>query len=150
MFFAGLDDDLRVADFFDFRGEHRAKLFASLGRDAAGAAVGDDAFGVERGEIGAGANVAGLQFHAEAERLDDAASDLKFQRIVAEQAEMSRPAAGRDAGRDGNHAALRGILRDLVEVWRVRRFERREIILFLRRDIAKAVEDDQRRAWFWF
>jgi hypothetical protein len=43
------------------------------------------------------------------ERLDDAAADLKFQRIVAEQTEMAGTAAGRDAGRGGNHAALRGI-----------------------------------------
>ncbi len=63
----------------------------------------------------------GLQFHAEAERLDDAAADLKFQRIVAEQAEVARPAAGRDAGRGGNHAALRGVFGELVEVRRARR-----------------------------
>ena len=86
MFLAGLDDDFRVADFFDFGGEHGAKFFASFGGDSSGAAVGDNALRVERGEIGAGADVARLQFHAEAERLDDAAADLKFQRVVAEQA----------------------------------------------------------------
>ncbi len=136
--------------FLIFAESSAHKFFARFGRDAAGAAVGDNAFGVERGEIRAGADVAGLQFHAEAERLDDAATDLKFQRVVAEQAEMAGPAAGRDAGRDGNHAALRGILRELVEVRRVRGFERREIILFLRGDVAEAVEDDERRAWLWF
>ena len=90
MFLAGLDDDLRVADLLDLGGEHGAELLAGLGRDAAGAAVGDDALGVERGEIGAGADIAGLEFHAQAERFDDAAADLEFERVVAEQARGGR------------------------------------------------------------
>src|SRR5204863_5029801 len=43
MAFARLDDDLGVADLFDFLREERAKLLANLGFNAAGAAVRDDA-----------------------------------------------------------------------------------------------------------
>ena len=61
---------------------------------------------------------------------------------------MPRPAAGRDAGRDGNHAALRGILRERVEIRRGGGFERREIILFAGGDVAEAVEHDQHELGF--
>ena len=84
VFLAGLDDDLGVADLFDLGGEQGDHLFAGLGRDASGAAVGDDAFGIERGEIGAGADIAGFQFETEAEGLDDAAADLELERVVTE------------------------------------------------------------------
>jgi len=94
VFLAGLDDDFRVADLFDFGGEHGAQFLAGLGRNAAGAAVGDDALGIQRGEIGAGADVTMLEFHAQAERLDDAAAHLEFQRVIAEQAEVTRPLPG--------------------------------------------------------
>ena len=60
MFLAGLDDDLRIADFFDFRGEQRTEFLAGLRRNTAGAAVGDNALFVERGEICPGANITGL------------------------------------------------------------------------------------------
>ena len=143
MFLAGLDDDLRVADFFDFGGEQRAKFLAGFRRDAAGAAVGDNALFVERAEIGARGHVAVLQFQAQAQRFNHAAAHLKFQRVVAEQPEMPRPAAGRDAGRGGNHAALRGILAQLVEVRRGGGFQRRQIKLLLRGQVAEAVEHDQ-------
>ncbi len=63
---------------------------------------------------------------------------------------MARAAAGRDAGRDGNHAALRGIFRDRVEVRRVRGFQRREIMLFLGRDVAKTVKHDEDVLCFGF
>jgi hypothetical protein len=61
---------------------------------------------------------------------------------------MSRPAAGRDAGRGGNYPALRGILRDFVEVRRRGGFERREIILLRRGDVAEAIEDKQHQLGF--
>ena len=61
-----------------------------------------------------------------------------------------RAAAGRDAGRDGNHAALRGILGERVEIRRRRGFERRQKILLRRGDVAEAVEDDERELGFGF
>ena len=150
MFFARFDNDLRVADFLNFRREQRNEFFARLGRNTSGTAVGDNAFGIKRRKISARADVAGFQFKTKAERFNDAATDLKFQRIVAEQAEMAGAAAGREAGRNGNHAALRGILRKLVEVGRVRGFERREIAGFLRRNVAESVENNQRVLGFGF
>jgi hypothetical protein len=84
-----------------------------------------------------------FEFHAQAERLDDAAADLEFQRVIAEQAEVAGPAAGRDAGSGGNHAALRGVLGNLVEVRRRGGLEWRQVILFLRGDVAQAVEHDE-------
>ncbi len=116
---------------------------ANFRRNSSGAAVGDNSLYVERRKIRARANVAGFQFHAESERFDHTATDLEFQRVVAKQPEMPRPAAGRDAGGDGNHAALRRILRDLVEVRRCRGFKRRQVILFTRRDVAEAVKHDE-------
>jgi hypothetical protein len=56
---------------------------------------------------------------------------------------MSRPAAGRNAGRDWNHTTLRGVLGKRVEIGRVGGFERGEIALFLGGQIAKTVEHKQ-------
>ena len=47
----------------------------------------------------------GLQIEVDAERLEHPAADLVLDRIVAEQAEMARPAAGRDAGADRDRQA---------------------------------------------
>ena len=150
MFLAGLDDDFRVAKSFHFCGKHGAKFLARFGGNASRTAVGDDAFCIERGEVGAGANVAGFKFHAQAKRFNHAAADLEFQRVIAEQTEMSRPAAGRDAGRNGNHAALRRVFCQRIQVRRDGGLQRREIILFLRGDVAQAVEHDQREFGFGF
>ena len=72
--------------FLIFAESSAHKFLARLRRDAAGAAVGDDALRVERAKFARAQTSPGLQFHAQAERLDDAAADLKFQRVVAEQA----------------------------------------------------------------
>ena len=118
VFLASLDDDLRVADLLDLRGKQGDEPFARLGGNAAGATVRDNSLRVERGEVGAGADVAGLQLNAQPERLNDTAAHLKFQRVVAEKPEMPRPAARRDARRRGDQAALRGKLRKGVKVRR--------------------------------
>ena len=77
--------------FFDFCGKHRAKFLARLGRDAAGAAVGDNSLLRRAWQKFARAHTSpGFKFHAQAERFDDAAADLKFQRVVAEQARDAR------------------------------------------------------------
>src|SRR5690349_16489308 len=109
MTLARFNDDLNVADFFDLLGQQRAKLFANGGVDASGAAIGNDTFFVESAEIGARGNIACAEFQAEAECFDDAATDLKFERVVAKQAQMAGAAAGRDTGRDRNHSTLRRI-----------------------------------------
>ena len=148
MALAGLDDDLGVADFFDFGGEQGAQFLADFGFNAAGAAVGDDALPVEGAEIGAGGDVAGLELDAETERLDDAAANLEFQRVIAKEGEMAGTAAGSDAGGDGQHAALRGVLGEGVEVGRDGGFERRHKALLAGGDVAEAVEDEEDKLGF--
>src|SRR6266404_5981830 len=101
MAFACFDDYLRVAQLLHFVGEQRAKFLAHGGLDASGAAVGNDAFRVQRTEVGACGYVAGPQIDTQSKRLDYTASDLKFDRVIAEQREMARAAARRDARRDG-------------------------------------------------
>ena len=74
-----------VPIFLIFARKQRAQFLAHLGLNPPGAAVGHDALGVQRAEIRARRDVARLEFEAEAERLDDPAAHLKFQRIVTEQ-----------------------------------------------------------------
>jgi len=137
------DDDLGVADLFDIRREFGATLLAKLGLDAAGAAVGDQAVGVERAEVRPGGDVARLQFQAKAKRLNDASADLDFQRVVAEQPEVAGTAAGRDAVRGGDQPALRRVLGQGVEIGRDRRLERGLVIRGGSGDIAEAVHHQQ-------
>ena len=42
-------------------------------------------FSFERAKLARAADIAGLEFHAQAQRLNHAAAHLKFQRIVTEQ-----------------------------------------------------------------
>ena len=116
MFLAGLDDDLGVADLLDLGGDQGAEFLAGLGRDAAGAAVGHDAVGVQGAEVGAGGDITGSQFKPETEGLDDAASDLEFDGVITEEAEVPRSAARGDTRGEGEHASLRGVFAQGVEV----------------------------------
>jgi hypothetical protein len=143
MAFARFNDDLGVADFFDLLGQQRTKFFAHRSVDATGTAIGDDAFFVEGAEIGARRDVACAKFQAEPERFDDAATDLKFERVVAKQPEVAGAAAGRDAGRDRNHAALGGIFGERVHVWSRCGFKRSEVVLVARSDVTEAVKDEK-------
>ena len=61
--------------------------------------------GVERAEVAAGRHVVSAQLEADARRLERAAADAILERIVAEQPQVPRPAAGRDARLDRNAAA---------------------------------------------
>ena len=142
---AGLDDDLGIAHFLHLLRKQGAELFADPRVNPPGAPVGDDAFGVERAEIGACRHIARAQFEAQPERLDDAAADLELQRVIAKQAQVARPAPRGDARRNGNHAPLRGILRQRIHVRGGCGFERGEVALFARGHIAHAIKDDQRQ-----
>jgi hypothetical protein len=144
MALAGFDDDLGVADFLHLLRQQRAELLANLRVNTSGAAVGDNAFGVERAEVGARRHVAGPQFQAQPQRLDDAAAHLEFQWVVAEQAQVSRPAARSDARRNRDHPSLRRVFRQRIEVGGDRCFQRREIALLARGDVANAVQHNQR------
>ena len=61
--------------------------------------------------------------------------------IVAEQAQMARPAAGRDAGKDGNAAALHADLGQRIEVRLLRRFQLR-LAARRHRQAAQAIGDE--------
>ena len=91
----------------------RGAFFAG---DAAGAAVGDVAGGVERAEVGADGDVAVFELEADAGGFEGAAADEVLQRVVAEQAEVAGAAAGADAGRDGDAAAADAVAGERVEV----------------------------------
>src|SRR6188768_590705 len=56
---------------------------------------------------------------------------------------MPRTAAGGNAGRDGNYAALRRLFAERVEVRRPGRFERSKVIILLGGDVAESIHDDQ-------
>ena len=86
-----------------------------LGRDAAGPAVDDEA-APDRGEIAAGDEVVPADLDAGAQGLEDAAAELVAERVVAEEGEMGRAAAGRDAHHDGIGNAANAAFRQLVEV----------------------------------
>ena len=137
------DDDFGVADLLDVFSELGAALFAKLSLDATGAPVGDQAIGVESAEVSTGGNVARLQLQSKAKRLDDAATDLNLERIVAKQPEVAGAAAGRDAVRRRDQPAQRGVLGQDVEVGGGRRLERGLVIRGGSGDIAEAIHHQQ-------
>ncbi len=144
MAFAGLDNDFGVADPSDLPRQERAQLLANLRFNAAGPPIRDDAFVIECAKIRARGDIPAPQSQPQSERLDDAAADLKFNRIIAEQREVARPAAGCDPGCDWNHAALcdtRGDER--VDVRGFGGFQRREFILSSGGKVTEAVEHDE-------
>ena len=96
---------------------------ALLAGDPSGAAVGDVACGVERAEVAADGHVVGPELEADAGGLQRPAADQVLHRIVAEQAQVSRSAAGGDAGGDRDHAAQDAAAGQGVEVRRLGGFQ---------------------------
>ena len=143
--FTGFDDDLDVANFFDFLFQDFDLCLAHAGVNATGPAVGHEPFGVERAEVGTRSDVAGFEVNADAERFDNAAADFKFERVVAEQAKVAGTAAGRDAGRDRRHATHRGMFGERVEVGRFGDFERRAEAGGFGGDVTNAIINDERK-----
>ena len=136
---ARLDDDLDVADPGDGLGEQGAQLAALLGGGAAGAAVRDEAL-VERGEVRPGGHVARGHRKAHAERLEHAAADFVLQRVVAEQRQVRRPAARRDAAADRVGQPAFRLAGELVQAGDVRRLQFGPALV---RHAAEAVGDQQ-------
>src|SRR5262249_12638861 len=100
--------------------------------------------GIQRAKIGPGSDVASLQLQTETERLDHTAADLKLERIVSKQSEVTRPAAGSDAGRDRDHATLRDAVGDeRVEVGSRGGFQGRHFALDSGGNVAQSVQYDQ-------
>ena len=141
---ARVDEYLVGADLLDLRGEDVAEAFADLGGDASGAAVGDQALGIEGAEVGAGGDVAVLEFDPETECLDHPAADFPLDGVITEQREMAGAGARGDARSDGDHASLRASLRDEgVEVGSPGRLQRGHATLFAGGDVAETVEDHE-------
>src|SRR5204862_4563179 len=80
MALAGFNDHLGVADLFYAFREQIAQFLTGRGFDAAGAAVCDNAFGVEGTEVRACRGIAGLQFDTESARFEDAAANMQCDR----------------------------------------------------------------------
>jgi hypothetical protein len=95
---AFIEDDGYVLDARELLGERRRERLAFVCRDPPGAPVGDDGVRVVGGEVGAGAHVARRDLHVEPGGFEDAAADFVLDGVVAEEREVARAAAGRDAG----------------------------------------------------
>ena len=132
------DFDAGDGDFVEFF----AEPLADVAGDAAGAAVGDVAGGVDRAEVAADGDVVGAELEIDAEGFQDAAADDEFQRIVTEQAEMPRPAAGGDAGQHRDAQPQRSALGQRVQIRRVGGFEFGFAAGFQRQP-AESVADEQ-------
>ena len=144
MFLARPDDNLRVADLLDLLRENVAELLAHFGRNATSPAVGHDSFRIHRAEVRARTDIARLKINSKPQRLDHPAAHLKLQRIIAKQSQVPRTAARSDARCHGNHPALRRVLRQGVQVRRVRSFKRGAGIRSASRDVTQSIEDDER------
>ena len=145
MFLASIDQDLGFTNFLDLGRQQRHQLFTGFGGNAAGAAVGDDALGIQRGEIGAGANIARLQFQPQAKRFNYPAAHLEFQRVITKQAQMPGTTARRDARGNGNHAALGRIFGKFVKIGGMGGFQWGEIPLLLGGQVTQAIQHHQRQ-----
>jgi hypothetical protein len=98
MLLHGLDEDLgpRQPD----APQPVDELHGRLGADPSRAAVGDEALRVDGAEVTPRGDIARAQVELDAEGLEHAAADLVLERVVAEEAEVPRPAARGDARRD--------------------------------------------------
>src|SRR5206468_3984398 len=103
--------------------EALGELQVDVGRETAGAPVGDAARGVDRAEVAARGEVAGAQVELDPERLEDAAADLIVQGIVAEEPEVAGAASRRDAGRDVTNEPAGGVGGELGQIRQVSRLE---------------------------
>jgi len=101
-------------------GEQLADGGRLLGRQPAGAAVGDPAVVGEGGEVDARGHVARLQLEADPGGRERPAADLVGERVVAEQAQMTGAGPGRDAAGDRVVQAEGALAGEPVEVGRAR------------------------------
>ena len=121
VFFHRLDEDFDARDFDVFEEFNDFDRF--FRRNAARATVGDEAVFVDRAEVATDADVVRADRERDAGGFENAATDLEDERIVTEEAEVARAAAGGNArenreGHTGN--ALGG---ELIEIRRRRGFQ---------------------------
>ena len=125
------DDETMFADRFDedlHAGNADGLQFSAHGHAAfrgrpAGSAIGDLAGLVDRAEVAPDGDVAWPNLKVDAQRFQNAPADAIFERIVAEQPEMSGAAARRDARQDGNAQAADAFTYTGVQVRRASRLE---------------------------
>ena len=106
MLLAGKDRDLGIFPAGEGRVQDSAQPLALARRDAARPPVGDQP-ALECREVAPGDEVAFPHLDVRAERLEDAAAEDVAERVVAEEAQVGRPAAGRDAHQHGVRQAAR-------------------------------------------
>ena len=123
VFLDGLDEDVDAGQ--TDRAQSLGEPHGHFGGDAPRSPVGDAALRVDAAEVAARGDVAGAQVELDAERFEDAATDLKAQRIVAEQTQVSGAAAGCDAGRHVTEQTARGFRGERREIGDARRLELR-------------------------
>ena len=98
---------------------------AAFGRGPAGAPVGNLPAGVQGAEVAADRDVLRANLKIDAQRFEDAPADPVLERVVAEQAQMPRPAARRVARQHRQTQAADALLGAPVEVRRARGFQLR-------------------------
>ena len=119
---AHLADECLVARELD-AGEALGDLGRDLGRHAPRAPVGDVAVGVDGAEIAACGEVVRAEREIDAGGLQHPAADLDLKWIVAEEAEVARPRAGRDAVPHGYRLPDHAVHGQAVEVEAVSRLK---------------------------
>src|SRR5262245_17207079 len=119
-----------------------AHSHAALGAGSACAAVGDKTLGVNAAEIATCRYVAGPHVKVNAERLQYAATDAVFERVIAEETQVARTASRRDARQNGNGEAAHPLANAGVEIGSARRFKLGFAAQFLGQ-AAETVRDQQ-------
>src|SRR5262249_21363171 len=114
VFADGFDEYLDLGEFDP--GQLVAHGDAALGGRPSGPAVGDQAGLVQGAEVAANRHVAGADGKVDSQRFEDAAADAVLQRVVAEQPQVPRAAAGGDAGQDRNAQPAHPLADQQVEV----------------------------------
>ena len=107
----------------------------------AGPAILDDAV-LQGAEVAADGDVLSPDLKVDAERLQDAAADAVFERVVAEQAQVPGPAARRDARQDRQAQPADALAGTGVQVGGAGRFQL-GLAAGLQRQPAQAVGDQQ-------
>ena len=139
VFLSGKEGDFRVGRFCPAGVDFGADPFAFARRNPAGPPVGDQAV-FQRGEVSPGDEVALLHFDIRTQGFQDAPTEPVAERIVAEEGQVGRPAAGRDAHPDGVGHPAAALLGQPVEIRGPRGFQFRPAVL---RQAAQPVDDEK-------
>ena len=122
--------------------------------DASGAAIRDQALGVDSAEVAPRRHVARAELELDSQRFEHAAPDLILQRVVAKQTQVAGSTARRDAGRDVADQTAGRPGRQGVKVRQSRCFHLRAAGIRMRKtgetveghqDDLRRVGDDERR-----